>query len=149
MASALPRAPYPPGGVAAEGRITTAVPGKPALPGAHRSLFHHQPLLVEDEMFLPHPVIEQLDDAQVVTWERHFAGTTRHGRPWAVEEGIWLWTQEAANAGQSGWVPLRGRGHHPDDRREASHGAEVGGDPWAPESAGAVQAAAPSWSVST
>ncbi|GAA2248543.1 hypothetical protein GCM10010232_39930 [Streptomyces amakusaensis] len=54
-------------------------------------------------MFLPHPVIEQLDDAQVATWEKHFAGTGRHERPRAVEEGIWRRTQETANAGQSGW----------------------------------------------
>lgn len=54
-------------------------------------------------MFLPHPVIEQLDDAQVRAWEQYFAGPTVHERPRAIEEGIWRRTQEAANAGQSGW----------------------------------------------
>ncbi|QDY79889.1 hypothetical protein [Streptomyces qinzhouensis] len=53
-------------------------------------------------MFLPHPVIEQLDEVQVAAWEQHFAGMT-HERPRATEEGIWRRTQEAANAGQSGW----------------------------------------------
>ncbi|MFB7234887.1 hypothetical protein ACFCXK_08920 [Streptomyces sp. NPDC056269] len=53
-------------------------------------------------MFFPHPVIEQLDNSQVRTWERHFAGTA-HERPRAIEEGIWRRTQEPANAEQSGW----------------------------------------------
>lgn len=53
-------------------------------------------------MFLPYPVIEQLDDAQVATWERHFAGAG-HERPRAIEEGIWRRTQDPANAVQSGW----------------------------------------------
>jgi hypothetical protein len=53
-------------------------------------------------MFLPHPVIEQLDDAQVAVWERHFAGAG-HERPRAIEEGIWRRTQDPANAVQSGW----------------------------------------------
>ncbi|MFJ5819348.1 hypothetical protein ACIQGT_36470 [Streptomyces sp. NPDC093108] len=53
-------------------------------------------------MFLPHPVIEQLSDAQVATWERHFAGAG-HERPRAIEEGIWRRTQDPANAVQSGW----------------------------------------------
>lgn len=54
-------------------------------------------------MFFPHPVIEQLDSAQVATWEKHFASTT-HERPRAIEEGIWRRTQEPANAEQSGWT---------------------------------------------
>ncbi len=54
-------------------------------------------------MFLPHPVIEQLDDAQVATWEKHFAGAG-HERPRAIEEGIWRRTQDPANAVQSGWT---------------------------------------------
>ncbi|MFJ2906232.1 MULTISPECIES: hypothetical protein [unclassified Streptomyces] len=54
-------------------------------------------------MFLPHPVIEQLDDAQVATWEKHFAGAG-HERPRAIEEGIWRRTQDPANALQSGWT---------------------------------------------
>ncbi|WP_432001568.1 hypothetical protein [Streptomyces sioyaensis] len=53
-------------------------------------------------MFLPYPVIEQLDDAQVATWEKHFAGG--HERPRAIEEGIWRRTQDPANAVQSGWT---------------------------------------------
>ena len=53
-------------------------------------------------MFLPYPVIEQLDDAQVATWEKHFAGAA-HERPRAIEEGIWRRTQDPANAQQSGW----------------------------------------------
>ncbi|MDX2565106.1 hypothetical protein PV371_36380 [Streptomyces sp. TX20-6-3] len=53
-------------------------------------------------MFFPHPLIEQLDDSQVRTWEMHFAGTA-HERPRAIEEGIWRRTQEPANAEQSGW----------------------------------------------
>jgi hypothetical protein len=53
-------------------------------------------------MFLPYPVIEQLDDAQAATWEKHFAGAG-HERPRAIEEGIWRRTQEPANAVQSGW----------------------------------------------
>ncbi|MEU3220650.1 hypothetical protein [Streptomyces sp. NPDC006971] len=53
-------------------------------------------------MFLPYPVIEQLDDAQVATWEKHFAGA-KHERPRAIEEGIWRRTQDPANAIQSGW----------------------------------------------
>lgn len=53
-------------------------------------------------MFFPHPVIEQLDDAQVATWEKHFAGAG-HERPRAIEEGIWRRTQDPANAVQSGW----------------------------------------------
>ncbi|MDQ0578304.1 hypothetical protein [Streptomyces rishiriensis] len=53
-------------------------------------------------MFLPYPVIEQLDDTQVATWEKHFAGA-KHERPRAIEEGIWRRTQDPANAVQSGW----------------------------------------------
>ncbi|MFD3970273.1 hypothetical protein [Streptomyces cyaneofuscatus] len=53
-------------------------------------------------MFLPYPVIEQLDDSQVATWEEHFAGAG-HERPRAIEEGIWRRTQDPANAVQSGW----------------------------------------------
>ncbi|MFD7861514.1 hypothetical protein [Streptomyces sp. NPDC059783] len=53
-------------------------------------------------MFFPYPVIEQLDDAQVVAWEKHFAGAA-HERPRAIEEGIWRRTQDPANAVQSGW----------------------------------------------
>ncbi|MFD7975283.1 hypothetical protein [Streptomyces sp. NPDC059071] len=54
-------------------------------------------------MFFPHPVIEQLDNAQVEAWNTHFAGTA-HERPRAIEEGIWRRTQEPANAEQSGWT---------------------------------------------
>ncbi|MFI0220474.1 hypothetical protein [Streptomyces lydicus] len=53
-------------------------------------------------MFFPHPVIEQLDDTQVATWDTHFAGAA-HERPRAIEEGIWRRTQEQTNADQSGW----------------------------------------------
>ncbi|MFJ7247676.1 hypothetical protein ACIQWA_24005 [Kitasatospora sp. NPDC098652] len=53
-------------------------------------------------MFLPYPVIEQLTDAQVKSWEQHFAGDG-HERPRSIEEGIWRRTQDAANAAQSGW----------------------------------------------
>ncbi|MEV6565918.1 hypothetical protein [Streptomyces kronopolitis] len=53
-------------------------------------------------MFFPHPVIEQLDDTQVATWDKHFAGAA-HERPRAIEEGIWRRTQEQTNADQSGW----------------------------------------------
>ncbi|MFD0067390.1 hypothetical protein [Streptomyces sp. NPDC056690] len=53
-------------------------------------------------MFLPYPVIEQLDDAQVAAWNTHFAGVG-HERPRAIEEGIWRRTQDPANAQQSGW----------------------------------------------
>ncbi|MGP4089641.1 hypothetical protein [Streptomyces sp. KR55] len=53
-------------------------------------------------MYLPHPVIEQLSDQQVKTWNQHFAGDG-HERPRSVEEGIWRRTQEPANAEQSGW----------------------------------------------
>ncbi|MFJ2650462.1 hypothetical protein ACIO1C_27540 [Streptomyces sp. NPDC087420] len=53
-------------------------------------------------MFLPYPVIEQLDNAQVATWEKYFAGAG-HERPRAIEEGIWRRTQDPANAVQSGW----------------------------------------------
>ncbi|MEU6172761.1 hypothetical protein ABZ832_12610 [Streptantibioticus parmotrematis] len=54
-------------------------------------------------MFLPYPVIEQLDDSQVTIWEKHFAGAG-HERPRAIEEGIWRRTQDPANAQQSGWT---------------------------------------------
>ncbi|MFE7123999.1 hypothetical protein [Streptomyces sp. NPDC057617] len=53
-------------------------------------------------MFLPYPVIEQMSDRQVETWNRHFAGNG-HERPRSVEEGIWRRTQDPANAEQSGW----------------------------------------------
>lgn len=54
-------------------------------------------------LYLPHPVIEQLSETQVRTWNKHFAGT-HHERPRSVEEGIWRRTQDAANAAQSGWT---------------------------------------------
>lgn len=54
-------------------------------------------------MFFPYPVIDQLDDAQVATWEKHFAGAG-HERPRAIEEGIRRRTQDPANALQSGWT---------------------------------------------
>ncbi|MFD7409332.1 hypothetical protein ACFV7R_43420 [Streptomyces sp. NPDC059866] len=53
-------------------------------------------------MYLPYPVIEQLSDQQVKTWNQHFAGDG-HERPRSVEEGTWRRTQEPANAEQSGW----------------------------------------------
>ncbi|QFR02998.1 hypothetical protein F9278_34345 [Streptomyces phaeolivaceus] len=53
-------------------------------------------------MYLPHPVIEQLNDTQVRTWNKYFAGTG-HERPRSVEEGVWRRTQDPANAEQSGW----------------------------------------------
>ncbi|QXE37093.1 hypothetical protein KQY30_25625 [Streptomyces sp. GMY02] len=53
-------------------------------------------------MFFPHPVIEQMSDRQVETWNKHFAGN-RHERPRSIEEGIWRRTQDPANAEQSGW----------------------------------------------
>ncbi|MFF3517721.1 hypothetical protein [Streptomyces sp. NPDC002573] len=54
-------------------------------------------------MYLPYPVIEQLSESQVATWNRHFAGDG-HERPRSVEEGIWRRTQDPANAEQSGWT---------------------------------------------
>jgi hypothetical protein len=53
-------------------------------------------------MYLPHPVIEQMNDIQVKTWNEHFADDS-HERPRSVEEGIWRRTQDPANAEQSGW----------------------------------------------
>ncbi|MFD4724169.1 hypothetical protein ACFWNW_03720 [Streptomyces seoulensis] len=54
-------------------------------------------------MFLPHPVIDQLDESQEAVWYEHFAGTG-HERPRAIEEGVWRRTQDPANAVQSGWA---------------------------------------------
>lgn len=54
-------------------------------------------------MFLPYPVIEQLNEDQEAAWYKHFAGTG-HERPRAIEEGIWRRTQDPANAVQSGWA---------------------------------------------
>ena len=53
-------------------------------------------------MLLPHPVIDQLDESQVATWEKYFAGAG-HERPRAIEEGIWRRTQDPTNAVQSAW----------------------------------------------
>lgn len=56
-------------------------------------------------MFLPYPVVDQLTDAQVQDWKRHFDSEGHHERHRYVEEGIWRRTQEAANAELSGWQP--------------------------------------------
>ncbi|MGX9919636.1 hypothetical protein ACWIG4_07280 [Streptomyces sp. NPDC002248] len=54
-------------------------------------------------MFLPYPVIDQVDTDQEAAWKKYFAGTG-HERPRAIEEGIWRRTRDPANAVQSGWV---------------------------------------------